>query len=362
MRSCALLFTAALIAETALSQNTPWPAEVLLETDRGMGGAAVGDLLSDSPGNEVTVVNGAGEAWMVRRDGDKWRGERIYKGEGELIMCAIGDVDPRHAGNEFVGVGMVRGEESLEGPGQVVVVRRDNDKWTATQAFQDTHMIHGVAIGDVSARTAGNEIIACSFNHRVTLLSFQGDRWHSEVIYVGNDRMKIAAVADVLPDRDGLEVVVSGSDGHVVVLWEDRLGWKHETIYADATGQSRVACGTIGVLIGGDGGKITLAQRTNGRWTTECLARDSGKIRGVVIADVDEAIPGEELYACGYSRNVTQLTRDADGFWSSRVIATDARPLHHLVAGDIDPAHPGAELTTCGHSGHLIALKPPRTR
>ena len=362
MRLCALLFVIAVTVEPAHPQGPPWRTDVLLESEHGMGGAAIGDLLPDMPGNEVAAVNAAGEAWVVWRAGDEWRSDLIYKGEGELIMCAIGDVDPDCAGSEFVGVGMVYGEESTVGPGQVVVVSRDNGQWRATQAFQDTHMIHGVAIGDVSSRTAGNEIIACGFNHRVTLLSLDGGRWHSEVIYVGNDRMKIAAVADVLPEHDGLEVVVSGSDGNVVVLWEDKLGWKHEVIYSDAAGQSRVACGAIGVLIGGDKGKITLAQRSNGRWTTECLARDSGKIRGVAIADVDETIPGEELYACGYSRNVTRLVRDADGFWSSRVIITDRKPLHHLVAGDIDPTHPGAELVTCGHGGRLMVLKPRGSR
>jgi hypothetical protein len=255
---------------------------------------------------------------------------------------------------------MVRGEESLNGPGQVVVIHKDGDKWIAAQIFQDSHMIHGVAVGDVSSRFAGNEIIACGFNHRVTLIAFDGDEWCPQVIYVGNDRMKIAAIADVLPDREGLEVVVSGSDGNVVVLWESRLGWQHEIAYSDPVGQSRVACGEPGILIGGDKGKVTLAQRRDGRWMAEVLARDSAKIRGVAIADVDDEIAGSELYACGYSQNVTQLIQDADGCWRSKVIFTANRPLHHLVAGEIDEAHPGLELVTCGHGGRLIALTPRR--
>lgn len=96
--------------------------------------APPGDLEPDSPGNEVVVVNAAGEVWMVHRDGDGWKPRRIYEGTGELIMCAIGDLDPRHAGNEFVGVGMVRGEESLHGPGQVLMLHRQGRVWAATQA------------------------------------------------------------------------------------------------------------------------------------------------------------------------------------------------------------------------------------
>ena len=356
MRLSILFTLMGLPAVTAQPEGASWRAEVLIESEHGMGGAAIGDLDPDSPGNEVVVVNAAGEAWLARRVAGKWRPERIYNGDGELITCAVGDVDPGHPGNEFVGVGMVRGEESRRGLGHVVMVHKDGAEWIATQVFQDDHMIHGVAIGDVSSLHKGNEIVACGFNHRVTLLSLDSGRWGSEVIYVGSDRMKIAAVADVLPERQGLEVVVSGSDGNVVVLWESELGWKHESIYSDRVGQSRVACGEPGVLIGGDEGKVTLAQRRDGRWTAEFLAREPGKIRGVAIADVDQDVPGPEMYACGYSLNVVQLVRDADGLWRSKAVFQAPRPLHHLVSGDIDPVHPGPELLTCGHGGKLIVL------
>lgn len=362
MRLCSFLLMVVLIPRTVQAQEARWSAEVLIESQHGMGGAAIGDLDPDRPGNEVVVVNAAREVWLAHHFGGEWQPERIYKGDGELIMCAVGDVDPRHAGNEFVGVGMVQGQESRTGPGQVVMVQKDGTRWIPTQIFQDDHMIHGVAIGDVSSRHAGNEIIACGFNHRVTLLSLAGDRWRSEVIYVGNDRMKIAAIADVLPERHGLEVVVSGSDGNVVALWEDQLGWRHEIIYSDRAGQSRVACGKAGVLIGGDDGKVTLAQRRDGQWTAEFLAREPGKIRGVAVEDVDEDVPGAEMYACGYSLNVLQLVQGSDSFWQSKIIFQAQRPLHHLVTGEIDPEHPGPELVTCGHGGRLIALLPPVSR
>jgi hypothetical protein len=360
MRAYTWLFAVGLIAQTALSEEVEWPAQVLIDSAHGMGGAAIGDLDRDRPGNEVVVVNSAGEVWLAYEADSKWKSERIYKGEGEFIMCAIGDVDPRHAGSEFVGVGMVQGEESRNGPGQVVMLWEESGQWKAEQIFQDDHMIHGVAIGDASAGHAGNEVITCGFNHRVTLLSQVENGWQSEVIYVGNDRMKVAAIADLLPERKGLEVVVAGSDGKVLTLWEDQLGWKHEVVYSDRVGQSRVACGELNVLIGGDEGKVTLAERSGGQWVAEFLARQPGKIRGVAIADVDDAFPGTEMYACGYSRNVVQIVNEGDVLWDSRVIYRAERPLHHLVAGDVDRRHPGPELITCGHGGKLILLTPPR--
>ena len=358
MRITALLTTLCVTCCWARAGDGDWRSDVLLECERGMGGTAIGDLDPDAPGNEVAVVNGGGEAWLVRRTAAGWQPERIHKGSGEMIMCAIGDADPRTPGNEFVGVGMVEGEESTTGPGQVLLIRKQDGQWRSERVFEDNHMIHGVAIGDVSQAHAGCEIIACGFNHRVQLIYLYGDTWQHETIYVANDRLKIAHVADVLPEHDGAEVVVCGSDGNVVALWEGKLGWKHEVIFADPIGQSRITAAEPGVLIGGDGGKVTLATRQDATWTTEFLMRDSGKIRGVAIADVDPACPGVELYAGGYSRHVTQLTRDEHGFWTATVIFTAQRPLHHLVAGEFDPAHPGLELVTCGHEGRLIALYP----
>jgi len=309
-----VVLVAGILTSSATAQ--PWRSEILMQSDHGMGGAAIGDLDPDSPGNEVAVVNDVGEVWLVRRTDGAWCPERIHAGKGELIMCAIGDIDSGHPGNELVGVGMVEGPESREGPGQVVMIWKDGDRWSSRAIFQDDHMIHGVAVGDVSTRHAGSEVIAAGFNHRVQLLHQNSTSWEHETIYVANDRLKIALAADVLPERPRSEVVVTGSDGRPQVLWEGKLGWHHQTIYVDRLGQSRVAAGAGGVLIGGDGGKVTLARPKDGRWQADLVGRDTAKIRGVVWDDVDQDSPGEEAYACGYSGNVTQFVRTSDDYWN----------------------------------------------
>jgi hypothetical protein len=348
------------IVAVAAASAEPWKVEVLMESEHGMGGAAIGDLDPSTPGAEVAVVNDAAEAWLVRRADGKWQPERIYAGNGEMIMCAIGDVDPRNPGNEFVGVGMVEGAESSRGPGQAVLVWKDGERWSSRVIFQDTHLLHGVAIGDVSAAHPGNEVVVCGFNHRVQLLYLEEGSWKHETIYVANDRLKIVLAADVLPDRPGLEVVATGSDGRPQLLWEGKLGWHHQTVFADRIGQSRVAVGEAGILIGGDGGKVTLARRHEGRWQAEFLGRDTAKIRGVVLADVESGVPGSEAYACGYSGRVTQFVRTTDAYWESHVVHAEDRPLHHLLAGEFDSEHAGVELLTCGHGGRLIAVYPTR--
>jgi hypothetical protein len=253
---------------------------------------------------------------------------------------------------------MVEGAESARGPGQATLVWKDGQRWSSRCIFQDDHLLHGVAIGDVSAAHPGSEVVVCGFNHRVQLLYFDEGSWKHETIYVANDRMKIVVAADVLPDRPGLEVLATGSDGRPQVLWEGKLGWHHQTIFADRLGQSRVAAGDVEVLIGGDGGKVTLASLRDGHWQPELLGRDTAKIRGVVLDDVDPSAPGVEAYACGYSGKVTQFVRTGDDYWQSRIVHVEERPLHHLLAGELDPEHRGPDLLTCGHGGRLIAIYP----
>lgn len=105
MRLCTLALATVLAVESGPAEEGAWQADVLIESEHGMGGAAIGDLDPECPGNEIVAVNAAGEVWMARRTGDGWRSERIYKGDGELIMCAIGDVDPIHPGDELITCG-----------------------------------------------------------------------------------------------------------------------------------------------------------------------------------------------------------------------------------------------------------------
>ena len=143
MRTLVMIAAVSMICGSAVAGDGEWKVTVLLESDRGMGGAAVGDLDPTQAGDEIAVVNGAGEVWMAGCGSSGWDSQRIHKGDGEMIMCAIGDVDPRHEGEEFVGVGMVSGPESRVGPGQVLMVRKGPHGWHSEQVFVDDHMIHG---------------------------------------------------------------------------------------------------------------------------------------------------------------------------------------------------------------------------
>jgi hypothetical protein len=219
MRRCIFVVIMALRLPVAAAQDTGWRAEILLETSRGMGGAAIGDLDPASPGNEVVVVIAAGEVWQVHRARDGWRSERIHAGDGELIMCAIGDVDARHPGHEFVGVGMVRGPESLDRPGQVLMIQRDGDTWRATQIFEDSRMIPGVALGDVDGALDGPQFYACGYLRNVTqLVQDTNGFWHAKVIFVAERPLHHLISGEFDATHPGPELVTCGHSGRLIAL------------------------------------------------------------------------------------------------------------------------------------------------
>ncbi|QDU54928.1 hypothetical protein [Aeoliella mucimassa] len=352
-----------ILASSVLAQETTttWRAEVLLAADFEMGSVSIGDLDPALPGNEVVVATQSGEAWMLALQFDRWVSQRIAKSTGEILMGAIGDADPTHPGNEFVGVGMVHGPESLEGPGQATMAWKQGDDWHSRVIYTDDRMLHGVGIGDVD-KAPGTEVIVTGFSHRVQVLKHRETEFAGEVVYVANDRMKVVLPAEVLAEHSGLELLTTGSDGCPQVLWQGELGWCHQTIMADPWGQSRITSGPAGIVIGGDGGKVTLATRKNDGWQTEVVGRDTAKIRGVVLSDLDPAVDGPEIYSCGYSGRVLQFTQTSEGYWQSRVIHSGDQTLHHLLVGEFDARHEGPELVTCGHGGKLIALYPEPSR
>ena len=80
-----------------------WTAELAFEPGVKLGGCAAGDLLAWRPGEEIAVVSAEGAVHLVYRDGETWRSRLLFQTPGELIQCAIGDVDPQTPGNEKIG-------------------------------------------------------------------------------------------------------------------------------------------------------------------------------------------------------------------------------------------------------------------
>jgi len=141
------------------------------------------------------------------------------------------------------------------------------------------------------------------------------------------------------------------ADGAVVMARRFEDGWRSNEVTRRSAGRARLGTDNARVLVADDDGVLSLI----GRDGTDLVLRDSGKLRGAVLAELDPRGEGLEAATAGYNRRVIVVSR-IDGSWSPEVIYEDADKLHHLAAADLDGT-PGAELVTCGFGGRVVILR-----
>jgi len=95
----------------------------------------------------------------------------------------------------------------------------------------------------------------------------------------------------------------------------------------------------------------------NASVSSEELLRDTDRLRGTVLADLDPRIPGSEAATAGYSRRATVLGRE-DGAWTAPATFEDEAGFHHATSARIEGL--GPTLFVCGYSGRLLAFRPVR--
>jgi len=324
-------------------QAGEWCAEVALDLGIGIGGCAVGDLLAERPGDEIVAVSRDGAVHVVRREGDDWVGESVYRAPGEMIQVAIGDVDPRSPGNEIIAVGVAEGAERSGGPGAAVIVRRTSTGWSGEPVFTASALLHGACAFEGAAFVTG-------YDRAVHRLRFVGGKWSAEKVVDLPGPGKQA-----LPTPAG--VVIACRDGALVRV--ERVGDAYRLVTLDRRPSGRSRLGTDGtrIIVSDDDGTLSILSPGKGgaAWSREEIHREFDLQRGAVLADLDPDSPGLEAATAGYEFKVTLLRR-AGGHWWSRMLYRDSDRLHHLAAGDVD-GRPGLELVTCGYSGRLTVLR-----
>ena len=122
-----------------------WGATIAYEAGQKLGGCAVGDLDPRHPGDEILAVAASGDLLVVRHDPEGWHGEVVARAGGEMIGCAIGDADPARPGLEAVVGGMAQGTEESGGTGAAHLLYRGDDGWHLEPMFEDAALVHGVA-------------------------------------------------------------------------------------------------------------------------------------------------------------------------------------------------------------------------
>ena len=339
-----LLFAACSFASLGCAQlANPWRSAVIVETGTKLGGCAVGDVDPAHPGNEVLAVAENGKVYLARPYGRRWVAESIAKAEGELLQCAVGDFDAEHPGEEIVVVGMLKGGEDDGGQGAAYVLERKDAKgpWSLRLLLTDSALIHAACVADVDPELPGAEILVAGYGKKLWVTDAKGSA--PEAV------MELDGPAKAIHAYRG-GVAVACSTGELLWIRKAEGKWTKSVLEKGPVGQARLGGSADQLAVARDDGQL-MHYDAEGR--ARPIYRESQKLRGAVLAELDPTWKGLEAASVGYEMKLAVHYQEA-GKWYSEVVHTDDDRFHHLAVGELDASSPGLEIVGCGYSGRLI--------
>lgn len=324
-----------------------WQVEVALQREVGLGGCAVGDLIPDRPGLEIVAVANDGAIHILHRADGRWHDEVIYRSPGQLIQVTCGELDADAPGVEILAVGMQTGPERDEGPGAAVLCSRGAAGWQVQRVMTAPALLHGVAIDAGVGYVTG-------YDHKIHRLQLRQGKYQVEAC----GDLPAPGKALVMSEHG---LIAACTDGSLVLAAKtgDTLAKDCVPVDQRPAGRARLASDGPRILCADDDGRLCLLTPQPGaggrRFDRQELHSEASKLRGAVIAELNDTAPGEELVTAGYEARITLLSRSA-GTWKPRLLATDTDRIHHLAAGEVD-GRPGLEIISTGYSGRVLVLR-----
>jgi hypothetical protein len=263
--------------------------------------------------------------------------------------------------------------------------------------------VGGVAVGDLDARHAGNEIAAVTATGEVWVAHREGTEWRGVLAGRLPGEMIQCFVGDLDPARPGQELLAvgmaegpedGGGKGAAYGLWLEDGGWQVEPIaeddalvhggcvwggraflvgfsrrateavrgdggwrvrpVADLPGAGKIAVPTaISVLVGCASGEVleSVHDPRGDAWTTRVLARGTA---GQSRLGTD----GARIVCAGDDGVLSLLERGRDGAEGRLIpIHRDDAKLRGAVLAELDSTSPGPEAATTGYSGRIVVLR-----
>jgi hypothetical protein len=347
-------------------EQTIWDHDYPFMGEKAVDGVAIGEIYTDKTGSESVVVSRDGGVYVVYYENDQWIKEKVWDSPGQQLTPAIGDLRPDKTGNEILVVGLSSGTEYEDpGDGTATVLYREGSTWMTERAYTDEKLIHGCAIGDLDPTHAGVEAVVTTFNYTALMVWWDNDHWNSSLIFEDSHNVRKAVIADLTDEHEGNEVVAVSKSGNCTVAWGTAGDWTWERVYQ---GQplARVAVGNVDpdagleIYMGLDvptGGVIGI-KWDGDDWIERAVFTDTDKNRGVWTGDVDPEVPGNELYSFGYSRRLVQISGSFAGGWNYKDLFLDTARGHEIRVGDLRPDIPGNEIAIVGYSNNMTLVYP----
>lgn len=143
---------------------------------------------------------------------------------------------------------------------------------------------------------------------------------------------------------------------HPVVLWQGADAFERVR-----TGRPDAADPRLQIVGVDQGGNVVLIHWSGGDARAEVIHRHPGELTGLLLADLDPSIPGEEIYVGGSEQGeeggaVVQLAVTPDGTRVRRLWSGDAY-VHSLEAIDAQHGRPRGLLVST-YAGQVLRLEP----
>ena len=261
----------------ARGKSNHWVTETIFEAPGEMIQCAIGDADPRRPGNELVLVGtsegreddgNGGLALMVWREGKEWKSRTLFESPALIHACAIADLDPTSEGNEIylggfdqvvwqasfleddsVDIGLVC---PVRGPVKSLVPLGDE----LAIACADGRLMLGnrLALGwsarpldeaDAGQARLGvldGRLITARDDGKLLLVDAQA---RSQAIYGEDDKLRGAALGDLVPDRPGPEAATVGYEARLTVLTESRGSWQPRTVFTDEAPLHHLAIGEL---------------------------------------------------------------------------------------------------------------------
>lgn len=353
-----------------------WALDVAHEGDVRINGVACGEFDTELAGDEIVSVDKLGRIRLLgRRDGGfgplelPWplpmegiSGSR--EPGGELVQVAAGDLDPEAPGDEIVAVGVLRGGEDDGEPGLVRVLSRSGPRgaWRE-QRFVTPGLVHAIAVGDVLPAREGLEVLFAGFFGEALVGYVDRESGALLVDAIGATHTGNAKGACLVDDG----FVLACDDGKTFRYRRDASGeWALARTRDFGATLARIASFQgVDYAVCANDGSFTLHQRRGDRSGTTALHRVDNRLRGALFVDIDANAEGVEACTAGYDgeiRVVRLLEQPAAGdafprfATSKRSVARDTAKIHHLTSGTFDDI--GTALVSCGYSGDILVTYP----
>jgi hypothetical protein len=224
------------------------------------------------------------------------------------------------------------------------------------------------AIGDAIPSRPGNELITCSFGGIVTATYGSDDSWTSETVYKAyyGDSQEIVqvnsvAVADVMKERPGDEVLTVGNDMNLRLSVHNGSNWQTSVIYSDVDWLYEVCAddidgdGQLEIAIVGETKTLTVLHREGKRWNGTIVARDTYLLEACTISELDPEHAGKEIVSGGKSGRLILVYNDGE-VYRQRTIAELSTDITDIAVSDLDPSIPGKEIYVSLRNGKVYCV------